>query len=64
LQKQLKQHRKNLLKHKKTKLHQQIIITVGKVEIIPVAKPAITLVPAPVDDFCTIANTGFVPNPV
>jgi hypothetical protein len=25
--------------------------TVGKVEIVPVAKPAITLVPAPVDDF-------------
>ena len=39
-------------------------ITVGKVEIIPVARPAITLVPAPVEDFCTIFNTGFVPRPV
>jgi hypothetical protein len=38
--------------------------TVGKVEIIPVAKPAITFVPAPVLDFCTIAITGFVPKPV
>ena len=38
--------------------------TVGKVEIIPVAKPAIIFVPAPVLDCSTIFKIGFLPNPV
>jgi hypothetical protein len=41
---------KILQARKKSKLQQQSR-TVGNVEIIPVAKPAITLVPAPVLDF-------------
>ena len=31
---------------------------------IPVAKPAMIFVPAPVLDFCTIARIGFLPRPV
>ena len=34
------------------------------VEIIPVASPAITFVPAPVADLATISMTGFLPLPV
>ena len=39
-------------------------ITEGKVEIIPVAKPAMMFVPAPVLDCCTIFKIGDLPNPV
>ena len=39
-------------------------ITEGNVEIIPVAKPAMIFVPAPVLDFSTILRIGFLPNPV
>src|SRR5690606_37544960 len=37
--------------------------TEGKVEIIPVAKPAIMFVPAPVLDCCTIFKIGLLPKP-
>ena len=39
-------------------------ITEEKVEIIPVAKPAMMLVAAPVDEFWTIPRTGFLPSAV
>ena len=36
-------------------------ITEEAVEIIPTDRPAIILVAAPVDEFCTILITGFLP---
>ena len=38
--------------------------TEENVEIIPVAKPAIIFVPAPVLDCCTIFRIGLEPSPV
>ena len=38
--------------------------TEENVEIIPVARPAIMLVAAPVLDCCTMFNIGFLPSPV
>ena len=38
--------------------------TEGNVEIIPVARPAIIFVPAPVLDCCTIFKIGDLPSPV
>ena len=35
-----------------------------KVEIMPVARPAMMLVAAPVEDFWTMPRTGFLPRPV
>ncbi len=39
-------------------------ITDENVETIPVAKPAIIFVAAPVDEFLTMSRTGFLPNAV
>ncbi len=36
-------------------------ITEAKVDFIPTARPAIILVPAPVELFLTISITGFLP---